>query len=200
MKTNKIISYLTGSCGPAELLLVLFFTSVRKWDIFVQSRGSTDWPHLGSMEWTLPISAAINLKRENIFSDEPGCHCYCTNNHYQSRNTTPFPFNALIFYLRKKEKKRPCCICDLWLLESKFSKHLSGDMKFSEYSQLEVPGRTRWLMCAVALAVQPSLAVLCPLSWGKNNDVGLLAWGWWMAQRAQLNNICQCETQLSWNN
>lgn len=101
-----VVWYLNSKHCWELYLFTLLCTSVRKWDIFFQSRGSTGRPHFGRIEWILPISAAINLQRENIFSDEPGWRCYCTNNYYQRRNTTPFPFSTLILFLFKEKKKK----------------------------------------------------------------------------------------------
>lgn len=51
------------SAGP---VLMFVCTSLRKWDILVQSRGSAGAPRFGWIEWIFPISAAINLQREDV--------------------------------------------------------------------------------------------------------------------------------------
>lgn len=96
------------------------------------------------------------------------------------RNTTPFPFSTLILFVFVK-KMDLGAFMTFWLLECSFSRHLSGDIKFFEYSSKKVSGSARWLMLIVALDVQPCLA--CVASYWtvwENNDADLLSWGWRM--------------------
>lgn len=106
---------------------MLSCTSVRNWDILVQSRGSTGSPHSGWMEWILPISAAINLQRKTS-SQMSLADAVVAQTSIISRNKPPFPFSTLISSPFQKLEFMTFRLLECW-----FFRHLSGDRKLSEY-------------------------------------------------------------------
>lgn len=122
----------------------LFFNSVRKWDILVQSWGSTGRSDFGWIEWILPISAAINLWRENMFSDEPGQHCYCKIIIIIVETQLPFHFmlSSVLFSFHLKQNWF-CCILT-------FLRHL---WRWQKILGIFTRGTTCWLIYIVALDV-----------------------------------------------